>query len=320
MKEIPFGDMILPSFTWAFGGEEMIKALRQWIAHPAVEPLYRLARGARHVASFKSSDDQWGYCNICGQYTCFRYYELIKADSDLARSCEWDADVTQTINACNTLICSWCRSKFRVRAATDVLLKSFGDGKYRNLPQLISDLNRDINGHKILETASTDGIFSKYENQTFLTKTEYFPEIPRGKMHQGIRSEDLQALTFSDNYFDVIVSLDVFEHIANPWIAFKELLRVLKPQGTAIITTPIDSRLKHTKVRAEWQDNKLIHHSPAAYHLDPLRKDGILVFTEFGMDLVQELQKQNIHAHLKCYQTAKRKREQFVLVIKKENP
>jgi ubiquinone/menaquinone biosynthesis C-methylase UbiE len=50
--------------------------------------------------------------------------------------------------------------------------------------------------------------------------------------------EFINKLPFGDNYFDLITMLAVLEHIENPDDMFKEIYRVLKPNGHLILTTP----------------------------------------------------------------------------------
>ncbi|MEO1711751.1 MAG: methyltransferase domain-containing protein, partial [Bacteroidota bacterium] len=52
------------------------------------------------------------------------------------------------------------------------------------------------------------------------------------------RVENALDLTFAENAFDVIVSVDVLEHVGEPEQMIKEVGRVLKPGGTAVITFP----------------------------------------------------------------------------------
>ena len=49
---------------------------------------------------------------------------------------------------------------------------------------------------------------------------------------------DVHDLPFPDNSFDSILSIEVFEHLHNPNIAASELLRVLRPSGTALVSIP----------------------------------------------------------------------------------
>ena len=45
-------------------------------------------------------------------------------------------------------------------------------------------------------------------------------------------------LPYPDNFFDTVVIMDVLEHLEDDSLGAQELLRVLKPGGTAIITVP----------------------------------------------------------------------------------
>jgi SAM-dependent methyltransferase len=53
----------------------------------------------------------------------------------------------------------------------------------------------------------------------------------------------------ADNSFDSIVSFQVIEHIQNDRLFLEEIYRVLKPGGTAIISTP---NIRHTLSRNPW--------------------------------------------------------------------
>ncbi|MCT7983620.1 methyltransferase domain-containing protein [Laspinema sp. A4] len=57
---------------------------------------------------------------------------------------------------------------------------------------------------------------------------------------------DLTKIQYDDNYFDVILCNHVLEHIPNDIQAMKELFRVLKPGGWAILQVPIDPTLEKT--------------------------------------------------------------------------
>jgi len=49
---------------------------------------------------------------------------------------------------------------------------------------------------------------------------------------------EYQRLPFEDNEFDIVVSLEVIEHLWNTGHYLAEIVRVLKPNGYAIFTTP----------------------------------------------------------------------------------
>lgn len=50
--------------------------------------------------------------------------------------------------------------------------------------------------------------------------------------------EDAQALSFPDDHFDLIVSVEVMEHVGAPERMTREIARVLRPGGIAILTFP----------------------------------------------------------------------------------
>jgi len=52
------------------------------------------------------------------------------------------------------------------------------------------------------------------------------------------RKEDMNALTFDDNKFDIVIAHHVMEHIDDDRRAMGELHRVLKPGGRAILSVP----------------------------------------------------------------------------------
>jgi SAM-dependent methyltransferase len=57
---------------------------------------------------------------------------------------------------------------------------------------------------------------------------------------------DITNIQYNDNYFDVILCNHVLEHIPNDDRAMKELYRVLKPGGWAILQVPLDKKLAKT--------------------------------------------------------------------------
>lgn len=62
----------------------------------------------------------------------------------------------------------------------------------------------------------------------------------------AMQKQDLTELSFADNFFDAIICYHVLEHVENDKKAIKEIFRVLKPKGWAIIQTPIDKNREKT--------------------------------------------------------------------------
>src|SRR5436190_21919327 len=85
-------------------------------------------------------------------------------------------------------------------------------------------------------------------------------EIDRESDRQRIIEADPYRIPYPDDWFDLVVSNQVFEHVQNPEEAFAEITRVLKPGGLSLHMFPGRYRIKegHTYVpfasilRARW--------------------------------------------------------------------
>lgn len=67
---------------------------------------------------------------------------------------------------------------------------------------------------------------------------------------------DLLNLNFQSNYFDLVICNHVLEHIDDDIAAMKELFRVLKPGGKAILQVPVASNLAVTYQNDNVQSDK----------------------------------------------------------------
>lgn len=129
-----------------------------------------------------------------------------------------------------------------------------------------------------------------------LVGSEYLgPDHKRGEVitnwrnRSRIRHEDLTALSFADNGFDLVITLDVFEHIPNYRKAFAEMCRVLTPGGLLVFTIPFFFDLGTTRIRATVGDAGIVHHFPPEIHGNPVSEGGSLCYQNFGWDILQDL-------------------------------
>jgi len=117
--------------------------------------------------------------------------------------------------------------------------------------------------------------------------SQYFPGQKPGEILQGFRNEDLENLTFDDYSIDLHISQDVFEHIVDPALAFREIERTLKPGGAHIFTTPLVNKLKPSQQCVKRGENgeliQLIE--PKEYHGNPISEEGSLVTMYWGYDI-----------------------------------
>lgn len=105
----------------------------------------------------------------------------------------------------------------------------------------------------------------------------------------GVRHENVEALSFGDESFDLVVSNDVLEHVNDPEKALAELLRILRPGGVLIMTVPFHTALERNRRRAEIIAGSVVNHLPEVRHGSPVAEEAPLVFTDFGWELMEQI-------------------------------
>lgn len=117
------------------------------------------------------------------------------------------------------------------------------------------------------------------------SRSQYFPSVEPGELKDGVRSEDLEQLTFKDEEFDIFVTQDVFEHIFRPDLAAKEIMRVLRPGGIHIFTAPRKRDLDSSRPRARVDDGGEVEYLlEEEYHGNPIGDGKSLVTWDYGRD------------------------------------
>lgn len=114
----------------------------------------------------------------------------------------------------------------------------------------------------------------------------FFPDNPFGQIVNGLRNEDLERQTFDDAAFDLVVHMDVLEHLFNPFQALREIERTLRPGGRCLFTAPTYSeRVKSEQVAFHENGSTRILGTPEHHGnpQDPI--GGSLVTWRYGYDL-----------------------------------
>ena len=114
--------------------------------------------------------------------------------------------------------------------------------------------------------------------------SHFFHGVKNGQIVDGVRCEDIEHLTFPDHHFDIFVTQDVLEHVFNPAQGIKEIMRVLKPGGAHVFTTPKHRGLQLSRQRARLLDGKTLHIEDAQYHGSPVGDGKALVTWDYGDD------------------------------------
>jgi len=146
-------------------------------------------------------------------------------------------------------------------------------------------------GDKKIYELSSRGSFFKflYKRASHLTYSEYFDDVAPGAYKGLVQCQDVQALTYGNESFDVCTCTEVFEHVPDDLKGFREIYRVLKPGGLFLFTVPLSDR-KQTVERACLKDGKLIYLERAEYHDDHIRgQSAVLCYRNYGLDIVEKL-------------------------------
>ncbi len=156
-----------------------------------------------------------GFCPVCAGWTWF----LVTCEPAGLR---------------NDAFCARCGSVARTRHVALAILDAFRTRGIRALA--------DFGRHPeiaVWHTSARGPIAAQLRPApNHVVCTEYFDDVPPGTSRDGVLCQDLQALTFDDNAFDLVISEDVFEHIPDYRAAFAEVHRVLKPGGCHVFTVP----------------------------------------------------------------------------------
>lgn len=125
-----------------------------------------------------------------------------------------------------------------------------------------------------------------------LVTSQYEAGRAPGEVADGVRYEDVTALSFAEAELDAIVCLEVLEHVPHYLPALREMARTLRPGGRAVLSFPwLGGEQYEHLIRAEMREDGTIHHIlPPEYHGDPAAPGGgILSFRAFGWKVLDEM-------------------------------
>jgi SAM-dependent methyltransferase len=217
---------------------------------PVLKPPLVAVRNAAQILMRR----RWkGYCPICEQPTYFvalgPYYR-------------------------DQLVCRKCRSIPRERALIRVVNELYPDW-------------RSLRIHESSPSASGASLKLAKECQNYVA-SQYVPNQDGGSDWNGFVVQDLTCQTFPAEFFDLVITQDVFEHLMDPDAAIVDIVRTLKPGGAHIMTVPIVGRNCASRRRAKLVDGEITHLAEPQYHDNP-SGNGSLVTVDWGYDIADYL-------------------------------
>jgi SAM-dependent methyltransferase len=228
------------------------------------------------VQSNFDADSYFGICRICGH------------SQEFAR---------EMVAIRETYRCAKCKALLREREQAQAILSCYGTSRIDTLEHLAGDV--EFRKLRIYEPGTIGPFRRLFTSLPYYQQSDYYPEDTRDSAPLKVPHQSLEALSYADKTFDLVITSDILEHVRRPERAFSEIARVLKPGGRHIFTVPLQEPLpEKTVMRVDTSgpvDRPIL---PDHYHGNG--KGGrSLVYTDFGMDIVEMLSSAGFAAELR---------------------
>jgi SAM-dependent methyltransferase len=154
------------------------------------------------------------------------------------------------------------------------------------------------------------GVHQQLERLEQLSASDYAdPDAP---VAGALPSVDLEALSYPNNTFDLVLTSETLEHVPDLTAALREVYRVLKPGGSHIFTVPLLPLVEFTFRRTPLPEGReLVPTSRQSTQGAQLSSDrhitirhpggdwGYLVHTEFGRDFADILRQAGFETEMR---------------------
>ncbi len=235
-----------------------------------------------------------GPCSVCGKVRAMVYHPHYISPT-LIQLWELTPREAAALKRKESCECSSCGAKLRARRIADVLMDLYPAGA-RSLRQwAASDRAR---GLRIAEINVIDGIHDTLKGLPGFQASDFTPGVERGATVNGIRCEDFDHLTYDDDSFDLVLTSETLEHVADLRTSLAECMRVLVPGGFHVFTAPVTPHVARTFPRARiGPDGKVEQLATAISH--PGGSWGYPVFTELGVDFPEILREAGFETEIR---------------------
>jgi SAM-dependent methyltransferase len=183
----------------------------------------------------------------------------------------------------NTFFCRYCGSVARNRQLARTILDLFPT---RPASRSLAEFARRTR-ITLLHTCASGALHEALRVAPGYRVSEFYDGVLSGTDVNGVTCQDLEATTFRDATFDLVITEDVLEHVSDSERVCRELRRILRSGGYHVATLAVRWDQPRTVRRARLVDGRVEHLLPAEYHGDPNRAEGALVFFDFGADVVE---------------------------------
>ncbi len=230
-----------------------------------------------------------GLCRACGRSGDFEVVPGI-INSELRSAWGIGREMAAAFDRRESLACPECGCSLRTRRLAEAVVATYApslglDADAASLVDLLGD--PQFRSLRVAEINSCGMLHNILAEHPRLAYSEYAADsVAEPRERDSRPSQDLQALTYPEASFDLILTSDTLEHVPQPERAWQEIARVLAPGGFHIFTIPVLPGQRATRPRAHLGPKGVVLTAPPAYHGCG---GEYLVFTDFGVDVADNL-------------------------------
>lgn len=192
--------------------------------------------------------------------------------------------------------CPTCKASLRYRGQAEALLNVYGGNDVATIKELAG--TKAFSQLSIYEPGLIGPFRALFADFPYYQNSFFWDDVKPGERREGVVCENLEALTFPNETFDLIISSDILEHVRKPWQAFEEIYRVLRKGGMHVFSIPVhDPMPSYSQARVDTSTDKDIHLLEPHYHGNGMGGRS-LVYTDFGQDIVSRLEAISYHVEL----------------------
>ncbi len=158
----------------------------------------------------------------------------------------------------------------------------------------------------------------KYLEEKFDYYNPKFDDAPHYLRNDPKEYADIENLLYDYNFFDHVISSDVFEHVRQDVVGFENIYNVLKSKGHFVLTAPLFLGMPENEVRVKLGKT---HKEDTEIYKNFFHSGDSLVYRLYGLEILNQLNHLNFYSviiNLQNYEFGISAQE--VVVSRKEQP